>query len=82
MRLALAYLRENRNMTQTEVARRAGISQGYYSDIESGLRCPSPDVASRIAGVLCIPESEMFHVFYSGAAGNVYRRRVRHSIEG
>jgi transcriptional regulator with XRE-family HTH domain len=74
MRLALAYLRENRNMTQTEISRHARISQGYYSDIESGLRRPSPDVADRIARVLDIPESDMFHVFYSGAAGSVYRK--------
>ncbi len=76
MRLALAYIRENRNMTQTEISHHAKISQGYYSDIENGLRCPSPGVANRIAKVLEIPEKDMFHVFYSVEAGNVYRRKA------
>ena len=76
MRLALAYLRESRNMTQTQVSQYARIPQGYYSDIESGLRCPSPDVASRIARVLEIPESDMFHVFYSGGAVYAARKRA------
>ena len=76
MRLALAFIRENRSLTQTQVSKLARISQGYYSDIESGLRCPSPLVADRIARVLLIPESDMFHVFYSGGADSVYRRKA------
>ncbi|MDD5018520.1 MAG: helix-turn-helix transcriptional regulator [Eubacteriales bacterium] len=65
MRLILANMRENTNLTQDEISRCANISQGYYSDIESGIRCPSPDVATRIAKVLDIPEQDMFRVFYS-----------------
>jgi transcriptional regulator with XRE-family HTH domain len=65
MRLILANLREGNNMTQTEISRRARLSQGYYSDIESGLKCPSPAVASRIAKVLRIRDEDMFRVFYS-----------------
>ncbi len=76
MRLALAYIRENRNMTQTEISQHARISQGYYSDIESGLRCPSPGVADRIAKALDIPEKDMFHVFYSMEAISVYKRKL------
>jgi transcriptional regulator with XRE-family HTH domain len=75
MRLALAYIRENRGLTQTQVSKLARISQGYYSDIESGLRCPSPIVADRIARVLQIPESDMFHVFYSGGTDCAYRKK-------
>ena len=76
MRLALTCLRESRNMTQTQVSRCARISQGYYSDIESGLRCPSPEVANRIAKVLAIPESDRFQVFYSGAADSARHGRA------
>lgn len=65
MRVALAMLREEANITQRQVSRSAGISQGYYSDIECGVRCPSPDVAVRIANVLDIPEEEIFRVFYA-----------------
>ena len=65
MRVALAMLREGANITQMQVSRSAGISQGYYSDIECGVRCPSPDVAVRIAQVLRIPEEEIFRIFYA-----------------
>lgn len=68
MRRTLVFMRESRNMTQTQVSKCANISQGYYSDIESGMRCPSPEVANRIAKVLAIPEGDMFQVFYSGEA--------------
>ena len=65
MRVLLANLRESTNMTQTQISRCARISQGYYSEIESGFRCPSPSVAEKIAGVLQISEQDMFRVFYS-----------------
>lgn len=65
MRVRLAMLRESENFTQTQIARRIGISQGYYSDIECGLRCPSPEVALRIAKELNIPENDIFCVFYA-----------------
>lgn len=65
MRVKLANLREGRNLTQAEISKKASISQGYYSDIESGTRCPSPVVAGRIARVLELREEEMFRVFYS-----------------
>ena len=65
MRVLLANLRESTNMTQTQLSKCAHISQGYYSDIESGYRCPSPSVAQSIAKVLCINEHDIFKVFYS-----------------
>lgn len=65
MRVLLANLRESTNMTQMQVSERANISQGYYSEIESGFRCPSPVVAAKIAKVLDISEKDMFRVFYS-----------------
>ncbi len=75
MRLSLAYIRENRNLMQAEVSRHAKITQGYYSDIESGMRCPSPGVANRIASVLEIREEDMFHIFYSPKECGVYRQK-------
>ncbi len=65
MRIGLAMLREEANFTQTKISRCAGISQGYYSDIESGVRCPSPEVALRIAKILNISENDMFRLFYA-----------------
>ncbi len=65
MRVRLAMLREEANFTQTQISRCADISQGYYSDIESGVRCPSPEIALRIAKILDIPEKDIFRVFYT-----------------
>ncbi len=65
MRVLLANFRENTNMTQAQVSKCAHISQGYYSEIESGFRCPSPSVAENIAKVLKINEQDIFRVFYS-----------------
>ena len=65
MRVLLANLRESTNMTQTEISRCARISQGYYSEIESGFRCTSPCVAEKIAQVLKISQQDMFRIFYS-----------------
>ncbi len=69
MRVGLAMLREGANFTQTKISRCVGISQGYYSDIECGARCPSPEVALRIARVLDIPENDIFRVFYAEEQG-------------
>ena len=64
MRVTLARLRESANLTQAQLSRAAAISQGYYSDIEGGVRCPSPRVAGRIAQALGIGEQDMYRVFY------------------
>lgn len=69
MRVGLAMLRERANFTQIKISRCVGISQGYYSDIESGVRCPSPEVALRIAKVLNISENDIFRVFYAKDMG-------------
>ncbi len=65
MRITLARLREGAGLTQEKLSRAAAISQGYYSDIEGGTRCPSPKVAGRIALVLGIGEQDMYSVFYA-----------------
>lgn len=52
-------LRENAGLTLTELAQRARISKPYLSQIERGLRNPSPPVASRIANALDIAIVDM-----------------------
>lgn len=69
MRVTLARKRESENLTQMQVSRAAQISQGYYSDIECGERCPSPRVAGRIARVLNIGEQDVYSVFYAQGSG-------------
>jgi len=71
MRVTLARIRENAHLTQAQLSRAAQISQGYYSDIEAGARCPSPKVALRIARGLGIGEQDIYSVFYAPQAGCV-----------
>ena len=69
MRVKLARLREGANLTQAAVSKAVQISQGYYSDIEGGVRCPSPRVAGRIARVMGIEEKDVYSVFYAEKGG-------------
>ena len=52
MREWLRVIRESKQLSQTEVARRAGITAAYYCMIESGKKTPKSGVAMRIADVL------------------------------
>ncbi len=46
--------RKNRNMTQSDVAARIGISRTHYTNIEKGHRRPSPKIAQKLGMVLDI----------------------------
>lgn len=48
-------LRKWRGVRQTELAQRAGLSQGYLSDIESGRRKGAPETLTAIAEALDAP---------------------------
>lgn len=48
----LIKLRHEMNLTQEEVATRAGIDRTYYTQIERGTRRPSVQKAKSLAGVL------------------------------
>lgn len=48
----LKELRRKKRLTQEEVARRAEVTRGGYSMIETGVRRPSAEVAQRIAKAL------------------------------
>ncbi|MDA7028651.1 helix-turn-helix transcriptional regulator [Bacillus sp. CLL-7-23] len=48
----LIHIRTQLEMTQKEVANRVGIKRPYYSQIESGTRRPSVQVAKKISDVL------------------------------
>ncbi len=49
--LRLRQLRRSREMTQEELARRAGLSKGAVCDIELGRRKPSLESAKMLAAV-------------------------------
>jgi transcriptional regulator with XRE-family HTH domain len=52
----IKQLRERKGWSQSELARRAGISQGVLSDIESGrTKNPRSDTLAAIARALKVP---------------------------
>jgi DNA-binding XRE family transcriptional regulator len=51
----LKAIRLWRDMTQTELARQAGVGQGYISDMESGRRPVGGDVLQTLARRLNVP---------------------------
>lgn len=49
---ALRVVRKHQDRTQREVARAAGITQGFLSDLERGANRPTPEMRDRLAAAL------------------------------
>ena len=60
MRKALLNARIERNLTQEEVAQKAGISRSAYTNIERGVKNPSFDVAVRIKKAVGFQNDDIF----------------------
>lgn len=60
MRKALLNARIERNLTQEEVAQKAGISRSAYTNIERGVKNPSFDVAVRIKKAVGCQSDDIF----------------------
>jgi XRE family transcriptional regulator, master regulator for biofilm formation len=60
LRTVLRTLREQRGLTQDQVASRAGVTKPYLSQLESGARKnPSLPVLKRLAKALGVPVTEL-----------------------
>lgn len=59
----LREIRESRGMTQTAVARQAGLSRSFYTQIEHARQAISVDRAFAIANVLGVEMTELFAAF-------------------
>ena len=57
----LKFLRVSKQLTQEELAERAGLFRTYLSRMESGQANPSLTVLYALAGALDIPVQELFH---------------------
>lgn len=57
---ALARIRHQRLLSQTDLAIEVGINQTRLSQIERGRRSATPDEAQRIADVLRVPVTTIF----------------------
>ena len=53
--ITLAVIRVLAGLSQAELSRRSGISQGYLSGIESGDKVPSPEMLGKLADTLGVP---------------------------
>jgi len=53
-------LREERKMSQLELAKTSGVAQGYISALEAGTKVnPGLDVLSKLAKALGVPVTEL-----------------------
>lgn len=59
---ALAAIRNCADMTQTELARRAGVRRSTICDLEKGRRLPSPELAARYAKILRHSEKQFIRL--------------------
>ncbi len=57
----LMKIRDDKKMTQTQLAQQVGISRQMISAIEKGERRPSVEVAQKIANVLGFDWTEFFN---------------------
>lgn len=79
----LTLARESREMTQTAFAKELGISQAEVSKLETGLKLPSPELLSSIAGRLKYTE-DFFYLNDSirdFGSGCVYHRKRQSATE-
>lgn len=53
----IRQIRTKRGMTQSEVAKRAGVSASYWALIEQGKRVPNLDVVEAMGRALGVPAS-------------------------
>lgn len=60
MRENMVTLRRQLNMTQEKAAMKIGIARTTYTNIETGKRDPSLEVALRIKRVFCTTEDCIF----------------------
>ena len=56
----IRFLRRQKDISQEELALRAGINAVYYGQLERGLKCPTIDTLYKIAKGLEISLSELF----------------------
>jgi transcriptional regulator with XRE-family HTH domain len=56
----IRQLREERKMSQLELAQKSGVAQGYISELEAGTKGnPGLDVLKKVAKALGVPVTEL-----------------------
>jgi putative transcriptional regulator len=62
LRNKITYYRNKKGMSQTELAKKLGISASYLNRIEKGTKDPSLRLAVRIAHALDVKLDDLFFV--------------------
>ena len=65
----LRGLRKHRGLSQVQVAESAGITQGYYSEVERGGAIPTAEVLDRISAALDLDPTWMRRLERSRVTG-------------
>ncbi|WP_233863701.1 helix-turn-helix transcriptional regulator [Paraburkholderia adhaesiva] len=72
---ALKLIRAFHQLSQTELAKRLGISNSYLSEIESGLKAPSVELLKQYSEIFKIPVSSIMlfseHLEAQGPGGRL-----------
>lgn len=68
--------REEKGMTQEQLAERAGISVSHLSKIEAKIRNAGMQTYLKLMKALEIPEQQQFLHFYDNAEGNARHERL------
>lgn len=62
--LKIKEIRIKKNFTQTELAKKAHISQSYLSELESNKKSPTLRQLCRIAEALSVQPEELWFIIY------------------
>lgn len=77
----LRALRQERKLSLTTLSRRAGLSQGYLSQVERDRAMPSMTALSKLAEVLDVPVAHLFEAAHERLPENyVVRRGARRAV--
>lgn len=71
MRVKLAALRKDMGLSQETAAEKIHISRSHYSQIESGDKTPSLDIALRIKQVFDYSDDDIFLNLNAPKKGNI-----------
>jgi len=77
---AIKTIRVKHNVSQQELAKSTGVTQGYLSLIEKGGREPGFDLIEKIADSLAIPPQLLFILACNKARGKRYAKPLRNII--
>ena len=71
----IRHYRRAKDLSQEDLALKAGINVAYFGQVERGLKCPTIDVLNRIAKALAVPLPELlrFDTTYNPNASDTQR---------